>query len=282
MQYIETATNNPELRRVFFHLVDATDGITPEAGEAGGTPTISINGRTPANTVNTLQAVDASKGDYYLELSTTEIVTPRHLLLHYKSAETAHFAQQVQVMAFDPYTWFGTLGGGGGADVDYKRIKKLIDEAVGSIPTPVQKEPDLIPISEGLQAVITEIRSLDIPKPEKPNLEPVLKQLSLLDKDIRNIDIPKCDHSEVLKKLAQQDKLFTTTMEEMMETADDQAKEMKDSQAKSTEKFSTTLDALKQRIDASPVMIFKDSKDIPAKEEKKPDSESILKEYLKL
>jgi hypothetical protein len=281
MQYFSVAENNNERRRVFFHLVDATDGITPEAGEAGGTPTISFNGRTPVNTVNTLVAVDASKGDYYLELAITEIAYPGLLLLHYKSANTAHFAQEAQVMAFDPYTQFGTLGGGGGADVDYKRIKKLIDEAVGSIPKPIEKEPDLTPISEGLQAVITEIRDLDIPKPEKPNLDPILKQLALLDKDIRNIDFPKCDHKEVLKKMDQQDDLHAALIEDMMETAEKRADDMKDSQAESAEKISTTLDAMKERIDASPVMVFKDAKQMPAKE-KKPDSASILKEYLNL
>src|SRR5690349_14237553 len=129
MQYFQTGENNNERRRVFFHLVDATDGITPESGEAGGRPTISINGRTPVDTQGTLVAVDASKGDYYLELSTIEIANPQLLLIHYKSANTAHFAQEAQVMAFDPYTQFGTLGAGGsGADVDYKRIEKIIDK----------------------------------------------------------------------------------------------------------------------------------------------------------
>src|ERR1044072_4922548 len=143
MQYIQYGENNPELRRVYFHLVDATDGITPEAGEAGGRPTISINGRTPANAVNTLAAIDASKGDYYLELSTTEVVNPCHLLLHYKSTETAHFAQEIQVMAFDPYTQYGQFGGASGPDIDYKKIQKMIDSAVSKIPKPVElKEPE--------------------------------------------------------------------------------------------------------------------------------------------
>ncbi len=31
-------------RRVFFQLVDATDGITPETGEDGGQPQVSTNG----------------------------------------------------------------------------------------------------------------------------------------------------------------------------------------------------------------------------------------------
>lgn len=280
MQYFQTAENDREKRRVFLHLVDNVDGITPETGEAGNTCKISFNGKAPTTSVNTIVAIDTTNqpGTYYLELSTTEIVHPGMLSVRYKSANTAEFVQICQVMAFDPYTWFGTLGGGGGADVDYKRIKKLVDEAVGSIPTPVQKEPDLIPISEGLQAVITEIRSLDIPKPEKPNLEPVLKQLALLDKDIRNIDFPKCDHKEILKKMDEQTDLHAGLIEDMMETADKRADEMKDSQAKNAEKITTTLDAMKERLEDSPVMILKD-KEQPAQ---KPDSASILKEYLNL
>jgi hypothetical protein len=275
MQYIETSTNNPELRRVYFHLVDATDGITPEAGEAGGQPTISINGRTPANAVNTLQAVDASKGDYYLELSTTEIVTPRHLLLHYKSANTAHFAQQVQVMAFDPYTQFGTLGGGSGADVDYKRIKKMLDEAVGSISIPEQQQPDLIPISEGLQAVIQEIRDIKFPKQKETDLMPTLTRLLAIQNSVNAFSIPECDHKEILNRMDQQDLTMDANSEELTRHVDKTIEPIKNVLTKDNEMVKSEMKKLGEKFDDIQYVV------VDKKNKQEPKS-SVLEEYLKL
>jgi len=60
-------------RRVPIHLVDATDGITPETGESGGQPQFSKNGAAFGNTSATLTAV--SNGFYYVELTAGELDT---------------------------------------------------------------------------------------------------------------------------------------------------------------------------------------------------------------
>lgn len=88
-------------RRVPVHLVDATDGITPETGEAGGQPQISKNGGAFANTSATLTAI--GNGAYYVELIATELDTLGFAIVRFKSAATAEFQVVVQVIPFDPY-----------------------------------------------------------------------------------------------------------------------------------------------------------------------------------
>jgi hypothetical protein len=88
-------------RRVYLHLVDATDGITPETGEAGGQPQLSKNGAGFVNTDATLTAV--SNGLYYVELTAAELNTLGWFAVRYKSAATAEFQVAGQVVAFSPY-----------------------------------------------------------------------------------------------------------------------------------------------------------------------------------
>jgi hypothetical protein len=90
-------------RRVYFHLVDATDGITAETGEAGGQPQISSDGGAWTNTgIGTLSAI--GNGRYYADLTQTAVQTAgTQIETRYKSANTAECpGDSVQVVAFDP------------------------------------------------------------------------------------------------------------------------------------------------------------------------------------
>jgi len=89
-------------RRVPFHLVDATDGMTPETGEAGGQPEISKNGGAWASTTATLTAI--GNGRYYVELTATELNTLGRVDLRYKSANTAEAIASAQVGALDIFS----------------------------------------------------------------------------------------------------------------------------------------------------------------------------------
>lgn len=95
-------------RRVPLHLVDATDGITPETGEAAGQPQISKNGGAFANTTATLTAI--GNGAYYVELTATELNTVGFIVVRYKSAATAEAQVAGQVVAFDPYAAYAVAG----------------------------------------------------------------------------------------------------------------------------------------------------------------------------
>jgi len=91
-------------RRVYFHLVDATDGITPETGEASGQPQIAKNGGGGSwtNTSATLTAI--GNGRYYVELTAGELDTLGNIQLRYKSANTAEAIASAQVVLLDPFT----------------------------------------------------------------------------------------------------------------------------------------------------------------------------------
>ncbi len=97
-------------RRVYFFLVDATDGKTPETGEAAGQPQISIAGASWTNTTGTLVAV--GNGSYYVELSTIELGTLGVYSIRYKSANTCEFQDCFYVIPTDPYTNWSTFSSG--------------------------------------------------------------------------------------------------------------------------------------------------------------------------
>jgi len=90
------------LRRFYLFLVDATDGITPETGEAAGQPQISKNGAAFGNTSATLTAV--GNGLYYVELTTSEFDTMGWIAVRYKSANTAEFQALGMVIPIDLFT----------------------------------------------------------------------------------------------------------------------------------------------------------------------------------
>lgn len=89
-------------RRVYFQLVDATDGFTPETGEASGQPQISTDGAAWTDTgIGTL--VSIGNGRYYAELTQTAVQTAGVVIeTRYQSANTAECpGDSVQVVAID-------------------------------------------------------------------------------------------------------------------------------------------------------------------------------------
>lgn len=100
MQVFQQSEANTALRRFPLHLVDETDGLTPETGEAGGQPQISKNGAAFANTSATLVAI--GNGAYYVELTMAELNTTGFIIVRYKSANTAEFQAAAQVVAYAP------------------------------------------------------------------------------------------------------------------------------------------------------------------------------------
>lgn len=91
-------------RRVYFHLVDATDFNTPETGEAGGQPQISTSGGAWTNTgIGTLTAI--GNGRYYADLTAGAVISSgTRIQVRYKSANTAEFCgPDITVVSFDPY-----------------------------------------------------------------------------------------------------------------------------------------------------------------------------------
>lgn len=139
MRFITANESTASRRRVYFQLVDATDGITPETGEAGGQPQISSDGGAWTNTgINSLTAI--GNGRYYADLTQTAVANAgTSIETRYKSANTAECpGDSVQVIAVNlndtvragltalPNAAIGTLNGlisaGDGSVVPYQLL----------------------------------------------------------------------------------------------------------------------------------------------------------------
>lgn len=101
MQEMKANESTAEKRRMYFYLVDATDGITPELGEAGGQPELSYDGVAFTNTGGVLVAI--GNGDYYVQLIQAEVnkVNRTTILGRYKSANTAE-GKAIGIQVVDP------------------------------------------------------------------------------------------------------------------------------------------------------------------------------------
>lgn len=96
-------------RRVYFHLVDVTDGMSPELGEGGGQPEVSLDGAAWAGvgTISTL--VSMGLGRYYADLSIAATsVVGTVIESRYKSVNTAECPGDTIIIV-------GTPVGGAGA-----------------------------------------------------------------------------------------------------------------------------------------------------------------------
>lgn len=102
MMLIKANEASPVKRRVGFFLVDATDLFTPENGEAGGQPQISIDGGAWSNGgIGVLVLI--GNGEYYATLQQASLITGRVIRTRFKSANTAECpGDTVQVTGWDP------------------------------------------------------------------------------------------------------------------------------------------------------------------------------------
>lgn len=104
MQLFQQSEATAAQRRLFFHAVDATDGIAAETGLTG-VGRLSKNGATTAATTASLTEIDSTNmpGRYYIEFTATELDTVGIIEFRYKAAACAEVVARAQVVPFDPY-----------------------------------------------------------------------------------------------------------------------------------------------------------------------------------
>ena len=97
-------------RRVYFHCVDATDGITAELGEAGGQPETSIDGAAWVGAASIGVLVAIGNGRYYAEVVVATVNAAGRLIeTRYKSANTAEtIGDSLEVVNHNPVTTLAT------------------------------------------------------------------------------------------------------------------------------------------------------------------------------
>lgn len=111
-----------------------------------------------------------------------DITTSVYTDSNYTTYSTTYGEENETYLIFDRFARIG--GGGGGADVDYPKIKKLITEGLGSIKPVTVTPTDLTPILKRLDTIdkcVNEIEKsvneMEMPEGEKVDLTPVLNAI---------------------------------------------------------------------------------------------------------
>lgn len=109
----------------------------------------------------------------------------------YTSKASTYSDENESYLVFDRITRPG--GSGGGMDVDYKKIQKMLDALRKSMKDP--KEFDTKPIMAAIMGVEEKVEAIipAFPKPSELNLDPVIKQILTTEKTI----ITAIDEKEV-------------------------------------------------------------------------------------
>lgn len=104
MQQLQISEATAAQRRLFFHAVDATDGITAETGLTG-VGRITKNGAASAASSASISEIDSTNmpGRYYIEFTAAEINTVGIIEFRFKAAACAEVIARGQVVPFDPY-----------------------------------------------------------------------------------------------------------------------------------------------------------------------------------
>lgn len=172
---------------------------------------------------------------------------------------------------------------GGGADVDYKRIKKMLDEALSSIPKPDKPEKvDLYPIQSTILDLHEAIGTIKLPEAKETDLRPLMVKLKLIQKSVDGVQIPECSHEEMMKLIREQ----TSIVESCLDGLGDQLDELKKIKPNDTmQPINALLKDLAGKIDANHASLMERLKYMAVDEkriqsDKKKAGAKLLKEYL--
>lgn len=102
--YVQANESTASRRRLRFDIRNAMDGVTPQTGEAGGQPQISVNDTGWTNTgIGTLTSI--GNGRYYADVAQAQLTLGNTIQGRYKSTNTAETPSRndLTVVDFDPY-----------------------------------------------------------------------------------------------------------------------------------------------------------------------------------
>jgi hypothetical protein len=133
-------------RRVYFYCVDATDGMTPETGEASGQPQCSLDGESFTNTgIGVLTHM--GNGQYYADLTQAKVNVANGVIkTRYKSANTAEAVGDTVIVGLPSLILQADLGDGNNEGTAQERTVRSALRAIRNKAT----------ISGGVLTVTTE------------------------------------------------------------------------------------------------------------------------------
>lgn len=102
MLNVYRSEGSASLRRIPMWLV-GSNGTTPATGESGGQPQINWipRGTATVNTAATLSLVSANAGEYFVELSASEVSALGVAAVHYRSASAIPNSTYFQIVNYD-------------------------------------------------------------------------------------------------------------------------------------------------------------------------------------
>lgn len=148
----------------------------------------SISGETLA-TVNLIDSGGGSRRFYYLyevpadvseEGFYIDILTSVYTDSGYTTKSSLHQDDLEQYLVFDRTKRLG--GGGGGVDVDYRKIEKILEKTIK--PLAKTETLDLGPVLAQIKGVFEAVRAIKVPIPEKLDNTPVIARVAAAEKTI--------------------------------------------------------------------------------------------------
>ena len=166
--------------------------------------------------------------DYYLSIITKVFTDSGYTTLSdmYGATEETHLVAE---------RWGLQFGSGGGeAQINYNKIKKIITEEIGKIEKPQeQKEIDLSSLINRLERIY-KLVDVEVPKLETVNLAPVIRAIEDtkkdIQKDIQKIEIPeqeKLDLIPVITKIELLKGIISELIQKGIEKGDSRVEEIK-------------------------------------------------------
>lgn len=166
------------------------------------------------------------------------------------------------------------LKGGGGADVDYRRIQKMIDEAVAKIVIPEAKDPetfDYETLARGFESVISKVEGKEIPVAD---LSPVVSRLEALQGQIKAIRMPETDLSPVIERIDTAISVTEGLVEEMGNTTESSIESARKQLSGAIDQVEKGVADVNSRISDAAVLLLDSRKKNPQRD--------VIKEYLDL
>ena len=153
--------------------------------------------------------------------------------------------------------------GGGGASVDYKKIRDMIREELGKLPVPEKSESvNLLPLYSAMKGLDSRVGAIKIPQPEKVDLSEVLTLIRRVGNLIDNLDIPKTDLSPVLNELrgidlgGQSVELSGQITERLNTTVDDIISKIKKFFSGDIDMLVDEMNVIKKKLESMPYVVL--------------------------
>jgi hypothetical protein len=178
--------------------------------------------------------------DYFLSIITKVFTDSGYTTLSdmYGATEETHLIAE---------RWGLQFGGGGSANINYNRVRKIITEEIKKIEKPQPgKDVDLSVLTDGLGQVKQAISDIKIPEPKSTDLSYVIKKIDNVSEKIKAIKIPepeKLDLSPIMVVMKQRftdilSQIKKSLFQEGIKIQSSTTKEMREEIKKEVEKLS--------------------------------------------